>query len=106
MRLVGILLVLPLPLAFAAGIILGLLFGKDATGYMMVTEFIIVIGVAIVASIAFRRIRRPIADPNSAEALSAKRGNRAVLRLFIILLLVLLAPLFCIILVYGRLLLH
>jgi hypothetical protein len=105
-RLVGILLVLPLPLAFAAGSILGLLFGKDATGYAVITEYIIIIGVAIVASIAFRRIRRPIADPNSVEALSAKRGNRAVSVLFIILLLVLLAPLICIILVYGRALLH
>lgn len=64
-RLLGILLILPLPLAFMAGIVLGLLFGEDAPGYAVVTEIVIVIGVAIAASIAFRFVRRPVTTTDS-----------------------------------------
>ena len=73
--MLGILLILPLPLAFMAGIVLGLLFGENAPGYALVTEIVIVVGVAIAASIAFRFVRRPVAATDSSRKVNDHPGN-------------------------------
>lgn len=59
-RWLGALLLLPLPLAFAVGFILALLLGEGATPYIWIAELLIIISIAIIASILFRRIRRPV----------------------------------------------
>ena len=60
-RLFGILLMSPLPLALLAGLVLGVLFGADATGYAAIAELVIVVGVAIIAAVMARRFRQPAA---------------------------------------------
>ncbi|MCI0397018.1 MAG: hypothetical protein L0332_10335 [Chloroflexi bacterium] len=57
-RLFGLLLASPLPIAFTAGVILGLLFGQEGAGYASYLEFIILIAVCIAAIIIARRLRQ------------------------------------------------
>ena len=57
-RLAGVLLALPLPLAFCAGLALGI-FAPDQLGLATFIEIAMVIGSAIIATIMLRRIRRP-----------------------------------------------
>ena len=58
-RLLGVLLVLPLPVAFLGGVVLALLFGERATGYATIFEIVVVLGVAVIALVAVRFIRKP-----------------------------------------------
>jgi hypothetical protein len=58
-RLVGVILALPLPLAFCAGLVIGLI-NPDLVNSITVVEFALVIGSAIIAIIMIRKIRKPI----------------------------------------------
>lgn len=59
-RLVGLILALPLPLAFCAGIAVGII-DSSLLGSMTVIEFSMVIISALVAIFMIRKIRKPIA---------------------------------------------
>jgi hypothetical protein len=56
-RLAGVILALPLPLAFCAGLVLGL-FAPDQLGLATFIEIAMVLGSAIIATIMLRRIRK------------------------------------------------
>lgn len=59
-RLVGLILALPLPLAFCAGIAVGII-DPSLLGSVSIVEFGMVIISAIVAILMIRKIRKPIA---------------------------------------------
>jgi hypothetical protein len=61
-RLFGLLLATPLPLAFAAGLLLGILFGPDVGLYATLLEILIVVTVGIVSIIAARKIKNKPSD--------------------------------------------
>ncbi|MBI9049186.1 MAG: hypothetical protein JEZ00_07195 [Anaerolineaceae bacterium] len=58
-RLLGVLLILPFPIIFVSSFILMLFIGEDALLYASLIEISVVVGVAIIASIAIRFIRKP-----------------------------------------------
>ena len=58
-RLVGLILALPLPLAFCAGITIGII-NPDLVSSLTFIEFAMVIVSAIIAIIMIRKIRKPI----------------------------------------------
>lgn len=78
-RLFGILLILPLPVAFLSGIILALLFGEGGTGYAAILEFITVIGIAIFATVLTRIVGKKIEPENNIEAIIAKKSQGALM---------------------------
>ncbi len=58
-RLVGLILALPLPLAFCAGFVIGII-DPSQIGSVTVVEFGLVIISAVIALIMIRKIRKPI----------------------------------------------
>ena len=58
-RLAGLFLILPLPMAFTGGIVLGLLAGNDANLYAAALEWLLVLGAGMAAVIVSRITRRP-----------------------------------------------
>jgi hypothetical protein len=60
-RLVGLILALPLPLAFCAGFAIGII-DPDLLGSITVVEFGLVIISAVIALVMIRKIRKPIAS--------------------------------------------
>jgi hypothetical protein len=60
-RLTGLILALPLPLAFCAGFVIALI-DPDLISSITVVEFLLVIISAVVAMIMIRKIRKPIAS--------------------------------------------
>ncbi len=71
-RLLGLWVALPLPAAFLAGILLGLLLGQDAATYAALTEVLIVVGVALVAVVAVRLVRQPLPARDTAGTTTDK----------------------------------
>ena len=78
-RLFGVLLILPLPVAFLGGIIFALLFGEDGTGYAVIFELITVFGVAIIATVLVRVVGKKIEPINDTEATIAKKSQGALM---------------------------
>ena len=70
-RWLGLILVLPLPVAFIGGVVLGLLFGEQGTGYAFILEIAIVVVVLVAAIIVGRFIRQP-ATVSAGEATTAE----------------------------------
>lgn len=77
-RLFGILLVLPLPLAFLGATILVLLFGEDGAGFATLLEIGIVIGVGVLALILGRVIGQPVDTSGDVEKVIAKKTQGAL----------------------------
>lgn len=65
-RLFGLLLASPLPLAFGAGLVLGILFGSDGVTYASLVEILIIVTVGIISIIAARKIRNKPAESSSS----------------------------------------
>jgi hypothetical protein len=78
-RLFGVLLILPMPIAFIGGIILALLFGKDATSYAVILEVAIVLGVAIIATVFARVAGKRVEPVNDVEAIIARKSQGALM---------------------------
>ncbi len=78
-RLFGVLLILPLPIAFLGGIILALLFGEEGTGYAIILELITVLGVAILAVVLTRVVGKRVEPVNDIEATIAKKSQGALM---------------------------
>jgi hypothetical protein len=72
-RLLGLILVLPLPAAFLAGVLLALI-GDQATGYAAAVELVIVLACGIAAVVVSQSVRQPVipagGDGDTAEDLS------------------------------------
>lgn len=61
-RLIGLLLVSPIPLSVVGSLLLGILFAADGVAYAAILEFFIVIAVCIVAVIVARKVKnQPVA---------------------------------------------
>jgi hypothetical protein len=58
-RLAGVVLVLPLPLAFCAGVVIGLI-DSDLLFAVTLIELLMVIGSAVIAMVMLRGVRKPI----------------------------------------------
>jgi hypothetical protein len=58
-RLIGLLMMTPVPLSFASGLVLALM-GADVNSYGLFCELGIVIVVAIIAGVAMNRVRKPV----------------------------------------------
>jgi hypothetical protein len=56
-RLIGLLLVSPIPLSFVGSIILGILFAADGVAYAAILEFFILIAVCVVAVVVARKVK-------------------------------------------------
>jgi flagellar basal body-associated protein FliL len=67
-RLLGVILMLPIPIALVGGVVIGLLFGEQAEAYAMLFEIVAVLGVGIVAVIVGRLIRRPLVEAEGEQA--------------------------------------
>jgi hypothetical protein len=78
-RLFGVLLMLPLPIAFLGGVVLGLLFGEDGAGYAMTLEIIIVVAVAILSVVLVRVMGKKSEPVNDVEATIAKKTQGALM---------------------------
>lgn len=60
-RLAGVILALPLPLAFCAGIVIGII-DSDLLFAVSLIELLMVIGSAIIATVTIRNARKPMAN--------------------------------------------
>ncbi len=78
-RLFGVLLILPLPVAFLGAILLALLFGEEGTGYAVILELVTVLGVAILAVVLTRIVGKRIEPVNDIEATIAKKSQGALM---------------------------
>jgi hypothetical protein len=78
-RLLGVLLILPLPIIFIGGFILALLMGEDAMGYATLLEVIVVIGTGILVVILSRVMGKPLAVENEAEVIIARKAQGALM---------------------------
>lgn len=58
-RLLGVILMLPIPVALSGGVVLALLFGEQASGYAILFELAAILVVAIAALVVARHIRQP-----------------------------------------------
>jgi hypothetical protein len=66
-RIVGFVLMLPLPVSMVGGIVIGLLFGSDAVAYAFFLEVAVFILDLIVALILLRRFRKPAPSTTSRQ---------------------------------------
>jgi hypothetical protein len=70
-RVIGLLLIAPLPLAFLAGVVMGLLFGEPSPGLAILFEIVLIVAAAVLSMVIFYRIRRPV--EGSAGPVVSKR---------------------------------
>ncbi|GAB4214028.1 MAG: hypothetical protein OHK0022_51950 [Roseiflexaceae bacterium] len=61
-RIIGAILVAPLPLAIGAGVILGILMGEDGVMAATIIEIVLVLISFVVAAIISRKVRQPVPD--------------------------------------------
>jgi hypothetical protein len=61
-RLLSILMIAPLPLAFCAGIAIGII-DPDSIWIGSVVEFIAIVAAAIIVAVTLQRIRKPVEAP-------------------------------------------
>jgi hypothetical protein len=78
-RLFGLLLILPLPVAFLGGVVLALLFGEDGTGYAAMLEIVTVLGVAVLAVVLVRVVGKRIEPDSDIEAVISKKAQGALM---------------------------
>lgn len=78
-RLLGLLLISPLPLSFLGGILLILWLGEPAEEYVAMLEIALIFIVLVVTVVAVRLIGKPTASPDSAETIIAKKANGALI---------------------------
>jgi len=79
-RLLGVVLVLPIPVVLAGSVVLALFLGEEATGYATVLELIIVVGVGIAALTISRVIRQPsVASDGSGKVLGSAPDIEAII---------------------------
>ena len=78
-RLFGVLLLLPLPVAFLGAIALTFLFGEEGTGYAAVLEIMTVVGVAILAVVLMRVVGKRVEPASDVEAVIAKKAQGALM---------------------------
>jgi hypothetical protein len=57
-RLIGLLMLSPLPAAFCVGVVLGLL-SPDNITYASIIEIVLVLGIAILSAFMIRNVRQP-----------------------------------------------
>lgn len=67
-RWLGLILLLPLPMAFVGGVVLALLFGDQSSDYALLLELVIVLAAAIAVLIVSRFVRQPATTPSGGEA--------------------------------------
>ncbi len=67
-RRIGVVLILPLPIAFLGGAILPLLFGEESVLYAVMLELITVLGVAILSLVLVRVVAKRIEPVNHEKA--------------------------------------
>jgi hypothetical protein len=77
-RLFGVLLILPIPLAFLGGIILVLLGIDNSALYTTILELVIVFGIAILATVLMRITGKRVEYVNDIEATIAKKSQGAL----------------------------
>jgi hypothetical protein len=77
-RVFGLLLILPLPIAFLGGLILGLLFGQDGVEYATILELVAVIGIAILSLVLVRIMGKQVVHVSDTEATIAKKAQGAL----------------------------
>jgi hypothetical protein len=78
-RVIGGVLMLPLPAALLAGIVLGVLFGEQGLQYAYWFEIALIIGAGLLAVILMRVAGRPMEQASDAEALIAKKAQGALM---------------------------
>ncbi|MFN2235760.1 MAG: hypothetical protein ACK2U1_16160 [Anaerolineales bacterium] len=78
-RLFGVLLLLPLPIAFFGALILALLFGEEGAGYATILELVTVVGIAILAVVLIRVVGKKVEPVNDIEATIAKKAQGALM---------------------------
>lgn len=82
-RLLGAILILPLPLAFMSGVFLALVIGEQASSYALILELVILLAAGVAAIILSRFIRKPVdstADEGGAKEpaeIESLIGNKA-----------------------------
>ena len=78
-RLFGVLLILPLPVAFLGAVVLALLFGEDSIGYAALLEIVTVLGVAVLAVVLVRVVGKRVEPTSDTEAVIAKKAQGALM---------------------------
>lgn len=78
-RFFGVLLILPLPVAFLGGVVLTLLFGEDGTGYAAMLEMVTVLGIAVLAVVLVRVVGKRIEPASDIEAVISKKAQGALM---------------------------
>mgnify|MGYP000082405426 CR=1 FL=1 len=69
-RIIGLVLVLPLPFSFGVGLVLGVLFGEVAVSYGFVIDIVVLIVELIIAFILIRQFRTPVSSQADATSSS------------------------------------
>lgn len=73
-RIFGILLLFPLSLALWGGVVLGVVFGEDGVDYVLMMEFLVVLGVALL-SVIFIRVFGVKSQPvNDIESVISRKA--------------------------------
>jgi hypothetical protein len=78
-RLFGVLLILPLPIAFIGSFLFVLLLGNEGTGYAIILEIVTVLVVAISAIVLVRIIGKRVEPVTTVEAIIAKKSQGALM---------------------------
>ncbi len=78
-RLLGVLLILPLPTAFVGGVLMALLLGEEAANYAALLEIGVVFGIALLILIFSRVLGKRIEPENEIEATITKKAQGALM---------------------------
>lgn len=77
-RWIGVLLMLPLPISFLGGAVLGLLLDEDGAGYAMALEILVVLGAAILSVVIIRVVGKKNQPVTDVEAIISKKAQGAL----------------------------
>lgn len=78
-RLLGVLLILPLPTAFVGGVLLALLVGEEAYNYAALLEIGVVFGIALLVVIISRLLGTRLEPESEIEAMITKKAQGALM---------------------------
>ncbi|MCJ7583027.1 MAG: hypothetical protein MUP98_21120 [Candidatus Aminicenantes bacterium] len=78
-RIIGILLLLPLPISFAGAMILVLIFGIDGEGYAVIFEIVTVIIISIIALVLVRSVGQKKEYASEVEEIIAKKAQGSLM---------------------------
>jgi hypothetical protein len=67
-RVIGVILALPLPLAFCTGVVMGII-DPELVNYAAILEGAMVLGSAIIAMVMIRQVRKPIEASQAPAAI-------------------------------------